>query len=70
MIGYLEGKLLKKESDRILLLANQVGYEVMLPAFVMASLKVRKIGEEVSFYIFFHQTERELSNCLLQKALV
>ncbi|MFA9497846.1 MAG: OB-fold domain-containing protein, partial [Deltaproteobacteria bacterium] len=29
MIGYLEGKLLKKEDDRILILANQVGYEVL-----------------------------------------
>ncbi|MCK4728857.1 MAG: Holliday junction DNA helicase RuvA, partial [Desulfobacterales bacterium] len=32
MIGYLEGKLLKKEKDRILLLTNQVGYEILLPA--------------------------------------
>ena len=59
MIGYLEGKLLKKDSDRILLLANQVGYEVLLPAFVMESLKARKIGEVVSFYIFYQQTERQ-----------
>ncbi|MGD8970236.1 MAG: OB-fold domain-containing protein, partial [Desulfobacterales bacterium] len=31
MIGYLEGSLLKIGEDRILLLANQVGYEVLLP---------------------------------------
>ncbi|MBW2259195.1 MAG: Holliday junction DNA helicase RuvA, partial [Deltaproteobacteria bacterium] len=31
MIGYLEGKLLKKDEDRILLLNNQVGYEILLP---------------------------------------
>ena len=59
MIGYLEGKLLKKEEDRILLLVNQVGYEVLLPAVVMASVNARQIGDELSFYIYHHQTERQ-----------
>ena len=59
MIGYLEGKLLKKEEDRVLLLANQIGYEVLLPAIVMESLQNKSVGEEVSFYIFFQQTERQ-----------
>ena len=59
MIGYLEGKLLKKEEDRVLLLANQVGYEVLLPAIVMKSLQHKEIGDEISFYIFFQQTERQ-----------
>jgi len=59
MIGYLEGKLLKKESDRILLLANQIGYEVLLPAFVMKTLEARKIGEDVSLYIYHQQTDRQ-----------
>jgi len=38
MIGYIEGKLLKKEKERVLILANQLGYEVLLPAVVMESL--------------------------------
>lgn len=59
MIGYLEGTLLKKEEDRILLLANQVGYEVMVPAFVMETLSAKKNDETVSFYIYYHQTERQ-----------
>ncbi len=59
MIGYLEGKLLKKEEDRVLLLANQIGYEVLLPAIVMESLQNKSVGEEISFYIFFQQTERQ-----------
>jgi len=59
MIGYLEGKLLKKESDRILLLANQVGYEVLLPAIVMETLISKRVGDEVSFYIYYQQTERQ-----------
>ncbi|MCJ7830772.1 MAG: helix-hairpin-helix domain-containing protein [Desulfobacterales bacterium] len=59
MIGYLEGKLLKKESDRILLLANQVGYEILLPAVVMETLKAKPVGETLSLYIYFQQTERQ-----------
>lgn len=59
MIGYLEGTLLKKEEDRILLLVNQVGYEVLLPVFVMETLSGRERGEAVSFFIYYHQTERQ-----------
>jgi Holliday junction DNA helicase RuvA len=59
MIGYLEGKLLKKEEDRVLLLANQIGYEVLLPAIVMKSLQHKRVGEDISLYIFFQQTERQ-----------
>ena len=59
MIGYLEGKILKKEEDRVLVLANQIGNEVLLPAIVMKSLQGKNVGEEISLYIFFQQTERQ-----------
>jgi Holliday junction DNA helicase RuvA len=59
MIGYLEGRLLKKEGDRILLLANQVGYEVLLPAVVMETFRAKKVGDEISLYIYYQQTERQ-----------
>ncbi len=59
MIGYLEGKLLKKEDDRILILANQIGYEVLLPAFVMETFRLKTVGDQVSLYIFYQQTERQ-----------
>jgi Holliday junction DNA helicase RuvA len=59
MIGYLEGKLLKKEDDRILILANQVGYEVLLPAFVMETLRSKAMGDQISLYIYYQQTERQ-----------
>jgi Holliday junction DNA helicase RuvA len=59
MIGYLEGKLLKKEDDRILILANQIGYEVLLPAFVMETFRSKTVGDQVSFYIYYQQTERQ-----------
>jgi Holliday junction DNA helicase RuvA len=59
MIGYLEGKILKKEEDRILILAGQIGYEVLLPAFIMKSLQNKDVGAVISLYIFYQQTERQ-----------
>jgi Holliday junction DNA helicase RuvA len=59
MIGYLEGTLLKKGDNRILVLANQVGYEVLLPAFVMNTLRGKSVGDPVSLYIYYQQTERQ-----------
>jgi len=59
MIGYLEGKLLRKGDDRILVLANQVGYEVLLPAFVMNTFKAKSVGDPISLYIYHQQTERQ-----------
>ncbi|MFZ5573473.1 MAG: Holliday junction branch migration protein RuvA [Thermodesulfobacteriota bacterium] len=59
MIAYLEGQLLNKDEERILLLAGQVGYEVLLPAFVMRTLDGRERGAPVAFYIYYHQTERQ-----------
>ncbi len=59
VIGYIEGKLLKKESERILLLANGIGYEILLPAVVMGTLASREIGDPVSLYIYHQQSERQ-----------
>jgi len=59
MIGYLEGRLLKIEDERILLLVNQVGYEVMVPQFVRQTLDDKHVGDEVALYIYYHVTERQ-----------
>lgn len=59
MIGYLEGQILKKEDDRILLLANQVGYEILLPANVMETFRTKAVGDAVSLFIYYQQTERQ-----------
>jgi Holliday junction DNA helicase RuvA len=59
MIGYLEGRLMKKEQERILLLANQVGYEILVPVVVMETLSQKSIGDEISLYIYYYQTERQ-----------
>ena len=62
MIRYIEGKLLKKEEDRIVVLASGVGYEILLPAIVRKTFVSKKAGEEgetVKLYIYYHQTERQ-----------
>jgi len=59
MIAYLEGELLKKESDRVIILVNQIGYEVLVPAFVMETLNVKSTGETLSLHIYYHQTEHQ-----------
>ena len=59
MIGYLEGSLLKIGDDRVLLLSNQVGYEILLPAFVMDTTRSKSVGDPLSFYIYLQQTERQ-----------
>ena len=57
MIGYLEGILMKKEQDRILLLVNHVGYDILVPVVVMESLSQKAVGDEVTLYIYYYQTE-------------
>jgi len=57
MIGYIEGKLLKKEEERILLLAGRIGYEIILPGIVMEGIRRKETGEEISLYIYWHQTQ-------------
>jgi Holliday junction DNA helicase RuvA len=59
MIGYIEGKILKKEDERVLVLANQVGYEILLPTFVMEGLLTKKVGDDIALYIFYQQTDRQ-----------
>lgn len=59
MIAYLEGSILTMEDDRLILVTNQVGYEVMLPASVRAELSGKTIGDPVSLHIYYHQTERQ-----------
>ena len=60
MIGYLKGKVLQYETDGILLLSGSVGYEVLLNPMVLEKLKNSVIEErELSFYVYYHQTERQ-----------
>jgi Holliday junction DNA helicase RuvA len=59
MIGYIEGTLMRRDEDHILLLANHIGYEILLPAVVMRSLRATRVGDTISLYIYHQQTERQ-----------
>jgi len=59
VIGYIEGKILKKEDERVLVLANQVGYEILLPAFVMENMATHEVGGDIALYVYYQQTERQ-----------
>ncbi len=62
MIRYIEGKLLKKEEDRVVVFTNGVGYEILLPSIVRKTFNSKKAGEDgemVKLYIYYHQTERQ-----------
>lgn len=59
MIAYLEGTLLARTGDRIILLAGHVGYEVHVPLFVMETLASCAQGDPVRLHIYYHQTERQ-----------
>lgn len=59
MISYLKGTLFKKEDEKILLLVNNVGYEILIPAFLMQKINTKKVGDDLILYIYYHQTERQ-----------
>ncbi len=60
MIGYLEGRIIYFDSDTILLLAGNIGYEILLSPQMAAELKSPDSKDEtVSLYIYYHQTERQ-----------
>lgn len=59
MIAYLEGRIINRSEDRITLLVNGIGYEILLPAHVMEGLKSETGDKTASFHIYYHQTERQ-----------
>lgn len=59
MIGYIQGKILKKEEDRLLVLANQIGFEILVPAVVMEALADRQTGDDLALHVYYQQTERQ-----------
>lgn len=63
MISYLKGTIrnIDKDNSRIVVEVNGVGYEVLLPFFVLRALTERgkKEGEEVELEIYYHIAERQ-----------
>ena len=55
MIGYLEGKIIKYETDGILLFVNNIGYEILLSVNTLNNIK----DKDVKLYIYYHQTEKQ-----------
>ena len=59
MIGYIQGKILKKEDERVLVLANGIGFEILVPAVVMEALADHRAGDELALHVYYQQTERQ-----------
>jgi Holliday junction DNA helicase RuvA len=60
MISYLEGTLKKIYADKVTLGVNGVGYEILIPAYVMNEIRrTTKPEEALKLYISFNQTERQ-----------
>jgi Holliday junction DNA helicase RuvA len=62
MISYLKGmlRLNRANEDRITLIVNGVGYEVLIPSYEMKRIKSgRADGDELELYVSFNQTERQ-----------
>ena len=62
MITYLKGNLrIKPLSDeRITLIVNGIGYDILIPAYVMNRIRKEKSdGDELELYVSYNQTERQ-----------
>lgn len=60
MISYLEGKLKRVHSDKLTLFVNGVGYDILIPAYVMNEIKKgAKLEDQFSLHISYNQTERQ-----------
>ena len=61
MISYLEGELIKTYDDRITLLVNGIGYDILIPAYLMNEIKEdeKKGVKELKLHISYNQTERQ-----------
>lgn len=60
MISYLEGKLKRICDDRVTLLVSGIGYDILIPAYVMNEIRrTTKTDSELSLYISYNQTERQ-----------
>ena len=61
MISYLEGELIGTHDDRITLLVGGIGYDILIPAYLMNKIKddEEKGIKELKLHISYNQTERQ-----------
>jgi Holliday junction DNA helicase RuvA len=66
MIRYIKGLLMKMEEDRIVVVTNGVGYEILLPEIVRKTYYEKKEGEDtVELFISFQQTAQQQKPVLI-----
>nr|WP_319395256.1 Holliday junction branch migration protein RuvA [uncultured Desulfobacter sp.] len=60
MIAYLEGKILRREADGIILLAGPIGYEILLDTITLSACMEKSQADEIiALYIYYHVTDRQ-----------
>lgn len=60
MISYLEGKIIEIYDDRITLLVNGIGYDVLIPSYAMNEIRMDAASDGgLKLYISYNQTERQ-----------
>jgi len=60
MISFLEGTLKKIYADKVTLAVSGVGYEILIPTYVMNEIRrTAKVEDSLKLYISFNQTERQ-----------
>lgn len=62
MISYLKGilRFSHAHEDRLTLVVNSVGYDILIPAYVMNKIKRTSAdSDELELYVSFNQTERQ-----------
>ena len=63
MISYIKGTIrsFDRENSEVVVDVNGVGYEILLPMFVMRSLvdRGKQEGEEIALETYYHVTERQ-----------
>ena len=60
MIAYLEGKILRREADGIILLVGHIGYEILLDTITLsACMEQSQDDESIALYIYYHVTDRQ-----------
>ena len=60
MISYLEGKIIETYDDRITLLLNGIGYDILIPSYAMNEIKRDAASDrDLKLYLSYNQTERQ-----------
>lgn len=59
MIGYLRGRVKRKQTDRVILDVQGVGYSVGIP--LSTYLRMGEVGDEVELSVYTHVTDNSMS---------